>query len=99
MLQALQKFFAGLIYSANTSFESLLESLLSCAKSSPQSGGVAKQAMFSIAQCVAVLCQAAGDDKCSSTVNMLTDILKGDSTNNSVSSNNNWHYKFSVELI
>lgn len=82
-LMALQKFFAGLIYSANTSFESLLESLLSSAKSSPQSGGVAKQAMFSIAQCVAVLCLAAGDDKCSSTVNMLTDILKGDSTNNS----------------
>lgn len=82
-LMALQNFFAGLVYSANTSFESLLDSLLSSAKPSPQSGGVAKQAMFSIAQCVAVLCLAAGDDKCSSTVNMLTDILKGDSTKNS----------------
>lgn len=87
MLQALQNFFAGLVYSANTSFETLLESLLSSAKPSPQSGGVAKQAMFSIAQCVAVLCLAAGDGKCSSTVDMLTDILKGDSTINSVSSN------------
>uniref|UniRef100_A0A803NAM7 TATA-binding protein interacting (TIP20) domain-containing protein n=1 Tax=Chenopodium quinoa TaxID=63459 RepID=A0A803NAM7_CHEQI len=47
------------------------------------SGGVAKQAMFSIAQCVAVLCLAAGDDRCSSTVDMLTNILKGDSTINS----------------
>lgn len=87
MLQALQNFFARLVYSANTSFETLLESLLSSAKPSPQSGGVAKQAMFSIAQCVAVLCLAAGDDKCSSTVDMLTEILKGDSTNNSVSLN------------
>ncbi|XP_057530355.1 cullin-associated NEDD8-dissociated protein 1 [Amaranthus tricolor] len=82
-LMALQNFFAGLVYSANKSFENLLESLLSSAKPSPQSGGVAKQAMFSIAQCVAVLCLAAGDDKCSSTVGMLTEILKGDSTNNS----------------
>ncbi|KAL2939472.1 Cullin-associated NEDD8-dissociated protein 1 [Bienertia sinuspersici] len=82
-LTALQNFFAGLVYSANTSFETLLESLLLSAKPSPQSGGVAKQAMFSIAQCVAVLCLAAGDDKCSSTVDMLTDILKGDSSVNS----------------
>ncbi|XP_021751471.1 cullin-associated NEDD8-dissociated protein 1-like [Chenopodium quinoa] len=82
-LTALQNFFAGLVYSAYTSFEKLLDSLLSCAKPSPQSGGVAKQAMFSIAQCVAVLCLAAGDDRCSSTVDMLTNILKGDSTINS----------------
>ncbi|KAK9750059.1 hypothetical protein RND81_02G170400 [Saponaria officinalis] len=81
--QALAKFFAIMVNSASTSFESLLESLLSSAKPSPQSGGVAKQAMFSIAQCVAVLCLAAGDDKCSSTVNMLTDILAGDSSINS----------------
>ncbi|KAL9241863.1 hypothetical protein vseg_015923 [Gypsophila vaccaria] len=82
-LAALQKFFAIMVNSASTSFESLLESLLSSAKPSPQSGGVAKQAMFSIAQCVAVLCLAAGEAKCSSTVNMLTDILTGDSSTNS----------------
>ena len=86
MLQALQRFFAKMVNFACTSFESLLESLLASAKPSPQSGGVAKQAMFSIAQCVAVLCLAAGEDKCSSTVNMLTDILTGDSSINSVSS-------------
>ncbi|GMH24451.1 hypothetical protein Nepgr_026294 [Nepenthes gracilis] len=82
-LLALQNFFASLFDSANTSFESLLDSLLSSAKPSPQSGGVAKQALFSIAQCVAVLCLVAGDQKCSSTVDMLTNILKGDSINNS----------------
>ncbi|KAL2477649.1 Cullin-associated NEDD8-dissociated protein 1 [Forsythia ovata] len=82
-LLALQNFFRALVYSANTSFDVLLDSLLSTAKSSVQSGGVAKQALFSIAQCVAVLCLAAGDKKCSSTVNMLTDILKADSTTNS----------------
>lgn len=84
ILQALQKFFAALVYSANTSFDALLESLLSSAKPSPQSGGVAKQALYSIAQCVAVLCLAAGDQKCSSTVKMLTEILKDDSISNSV---------------
>lgn len=62
----------------------LLDSLLSTAKPSPKSGGVAKQALFSIAQCVAVLCLAAGDQKCSSTVNMLTELLKDDSSTNSV---------------
>ncbi|XP_048426960.1 cullin-associated NEDD8-dissociated protein 1 isoform X3 [Pyrus x bretschneideri] len=50
---------------------------------SPQSGGVAKQALYSIAQCVAVLCLAAGAQQCSSTVTMLTEILKDDSTTNS----------------
>lgn len=85
-MQALQNFFAALVYSANTSFDSLLESLLGCAKPSPQSGGIAKQALHSIAQCVAVLCLAAGDQKCTSTVKMLTDILKDDSSPNSVSS-------------
>ncbi|XP_058214981.1 cullin-associated NEDD8-dissociated protein 1 [Rhododendron vialii] len=82
-LSALQNFFAALVYSANTSFDKLLDSLLSTAKPSPQSGGVAKQALFSIAQCVAVLCLAAGDQKCSATVKMLTDILKDDSAANS----------------
>nr|XP_009762524.1 PREDICTED: cullin-associated NEDD8-dissociated protein 1 [Nicotiana sylvestris]XP_009762525.1 PREDICTED: cullin-associated NEDD8-dissociated protein 1 [Nicotiana sylvestris] len=82
-LLALQNFFAALVYSANTSFDTLLDSLLSTAKPSPQSGGVTKQALFSIAQCVAVLCLAAGDQKCSSTVNMLTDSLKDDSSTNS----------------
>ncbi|XP_061375956.1 cullin-associated NEDD8-dissociated protein 1-like isoform X1 [Gastrolobium bilobum] len=82
-LLALRNFFAALVYSANTSFDSLLESLLASAKPSPQSGGIAKQALHSIAQCVAVLCLAAGDQKCSSTVNMLTNILKDDSSSNS----------------
>ncbi|XP_057469617.1 cullin-associated NEDD8-dissociated protein 1-like isoform X2 [Actinidia eriantha] len=82
-LLALQSFFAALVYSANTSFDALLESLLSTAKPSPQSGGVTKQALYSIAQCVAVLCLAAGDQKCSATVKMLTDILKDDSGTNS----------------
>ncbi|KAE8735706.1 Cullin-associated NEDD8-dissociated protein 1 [Hibiscus syriacus] len=84
-LLALQNFFAGLVYSENTSFDALLGSLLSSAKPSPQSGGVAKQALYSIAQCVAVLCLAAGDHKCSSTVKMLTEILKDDGTTNSSS--------------
>ncbi|KAK9054826.1 hypothetical protein SSX86_025905 [Deinandra increscens subsp. villosa] len=82
-LLALQNFFATLVYSANTSFDVLLESLLSTAKPSPQSGSIAKQALFSIAQCVAVLCLAAGDHECSSTVMMLTEILKDDSTTSS----------------
>ncbi|KAL8237397.1 hypothetical protein R6Q59_018478 [Mikania micrantha] len=82
-LLALQKFFATLVSSANTSFDALLESLLSTAKPSPQSGGIAKQALFSIAQCVAVLCLAAGDHECSSTVKMLTEVLKDDSTTSS----------------
>ncbi|GKB57032.1 cullin-associated NEDD8-dissociated protein 1 [Tanacetum coccineum] len=59
------------------------QSLLSTAKPSPQSGGIAKQALFSIAQCVAVLCLAAGDHKCSSAVKMLREILKVDSNTNS----------------
>jgi cullin-associated NEDD8-dissociated protein 1 len=82
-LMASQNFFAALVYSANTSFDTLLGSLLSCAKPSPQSCGVAKQALHSIAQCVAVLCLAAGDKKCSSTVVMLTNILKDDGSTNS----------------
>ncbi|MCQ6458439.1 hypothetical protein, partial [Vibrio parahaemolyticus] len=70
------------VNSANTSFDTLLDSLLSSAKPS-QSGGLAKQALFSVAQCVAVLCLAAGDQKCASTVGMLTNILKDDNSSNS----------------
>ncbi|KAJ8618736.1 hypothetical protein MRB53_014922 [Persea americana] len=80
-LQALQSFFAALVLSANTSFDALLEPLLSTAKPYPQS--LAKQALHSVAQCVAVLCLAAGDKKCASTVEMLTNILKADSSTNS----------------
>ncbi|KAL8483126.1 hypothetical protein ACS0TY_025979 [Phlomoides rotata] len=36
------------------------------------------------AQCVAVLCLAASNEKCSSTVNMLTDILKADNSTDSL---------------
>ncbi|TVU32710.1 hypothetical protein EJB05_24458 [Eragrostis curvula] len=81
-LQALQKFFASLVQSANTSFDALLDSLISAAKPS-QSGGLAKQALSSIAKCVAVLCLAAGDQKCASTIEMLKGILKDDSATNS----------------
>ncbi|KAM3271960.1 hypothetical protein ACQJBY_042269 [Aegilops geniculata] len=81
-LQALQKFFASLVQSANTSFETLLDSLISTAKPS-QSGSLSKQALSSIAQCVAVLCLAAGDQKCASTVEMLKGILNDDSSTNS----------------
>ncbi|GJX91790.1 retrovirus-related pol polyprotein from transposon TNT 1-94 [Tanacetum coccineum] len=65
--QALKNFFATLFYSANTSFDALLVSLLSTAKSSHQSAGTAKQALFSIAHCVVVLCLAIEDYNCSST--------------------------------
>ncbi|KAF5731795.1 cullin-associated NEDD8-dissociated protein 1 [Tripterygium wilfordii] len=82
-LLALQNFFAALVYSANTSFDALLDSLLSSAQPSPQSGAVAKLALHSIAQCVAVLCLAAGDHKCSSTVGMLNKILKDESSTHS----------------
>ncbi|KAJ1702873.1 hypothetical protein LUZ63_002652 [Rhynchospora breviuscula] len=82
-LQALQRFFASLVQTANTSFETLLDSLLSSTKPSPQSGGPTKQALYSIAQCVAVLCLAAGDLKCGSTVEMLMGILKDDNCGSS----------------
>ncbi|KAF3321511.1 cullin-associated NEDD8-dissociated protein 1-like protein [Carex littledalei] len=82
-LQALQRFFAALVQTANTSFETLLDSLLSSTKPSPQSGGPTKQALHSIAQCVAVLCLAAGDQKCASTVEMLMGILKDDNNGSS----------------
>ncbi|XP_042493227.1 cullin-associated NEDD8-dissociated protein 1-like [Macadamia integrifolia] len=82
-LLALQSFFSALVHSENTSFDDLLDSLLSSAKPSPQSVGLAKQALYSVAQCVAVLCLAAGDQKCAFTVEMLTDILKDDSSTHS----------------
>lgn len=83
-MQALQRFFAALVHSANTSFDGLLDSLISSAKPSPQAGGLAKQALYSLAQCVAVLCLAAGDHKCASTVEMLKGTLTDDSSSNSV---------------
>ncbi|GJS10411.1 cullin-associated NEDD8-dissociated protein 1, partial [Tanacetum coccineum] len=66
-LLALQNFFATVFYSTNTSFDALLVSLLLTAKSSHQSAGIVKQALFSIAQCVVVLCLATEDYNCSST--------------------------------
>ncbi|GJV13654.1 hypothetical protein Tco_1355195 [Tanacetum coccineum] len=54
-------------YSANTSFDALLVSLLSTAKSFHQTAVIVKQDLFSIAQCVAVLCLATEDYNCSST--------------------------------
>ncbi|GJZ69069.1 hypothetical protein Tco_0632619 [Tanacetum coccineum] len=48
-------------------FDALLVSLLLTAKSSHQSAGIVKQALFSIAQCVVVLCLATKDYNCSST--------------------------------
>eukprot|EP00246_Nothoceros_aenigmaticus_P008850 TRINITY_DN2398_c0_g2_i1.p1 TRINITY_DN2398_c0_g2~~TRINITY_DN2398_c0_g2_i1.p1 ORF type:complete len:1034 (-),score=241.13 TRINITY_DN2398_c0_g2_i1:61-2811(-) len=77
-LQALQAFFAASVRSANTSFNALLDALLSTARG--PGGGVggpaSKQAFYSIAQCAAVLCLAAGDAKCSTTVAMLISTLK-----------------------
>ncbi|KAL6549663.1 Cullin-associated NEDD8-dissociated protein 1 [Orobanche hederae] len=79
--QALQ-FFVVLVRAANTSFDELLETLVSTAKTSPEAGGAAEKALFSIATCIAVLCLAAGHEKCSSTVDMLANILKDDSNAN-----------------
>ncbi|KAL9675175.1 hypothetical protein QQ045_003376 [Rhodiola kirilowii] len=72
-LSALQNFFLGLVSSGNISFDTLLDSLISSVK--VPFGGVTKQALFSIAQTIAVLCLAAGNEKCYSTVRMLVDIL------------------------
>ncbi|KAL6522458.1 Cullin-associated NEDD8-dissociated protein 1 [Orobanche minor] len=83
-LQALQEFFAVLGRSANTSFDELLETLVSIAKTSPEAGGAAEKALFSIATCITVLCLAAGHEKCSSTVDMLANILKDDNNANVV---------------
>ncbi|KAG0496791.1 hypothetical protein HPP92_001482 [Vanilla planifolia] len=65
------------------SFDVLLDSLLSSARPSQQYGGLSKQAIYSIAQCVAELCLAAGDKKCACTVEMLKGILKDDGNVNS----------------
>ena len=73
----MQSFFAAFVQSDGASFDSLLDSLISTAKGSASGGAAAKQAFYSIAQCVAVLCVAAGDPKCSSTVEMLVNMLKG----------------------
>jgi cullin-associated NEDD8-dissociated protein 1 len=59
----------------NLQILALLESLISAAKPS-HSGSLAKQALSSIAKCVVVLCLAAGDQKCASTIEMLKGILK-----------------------
>ncbi|KAL6550146.1 Cullin-associated NEDD8-dissociated protein 1 [Orobanche minor] len=81
-LQALQEFFAVLVRSANTIFDELLETLVSTAKTSPEAGGAAAKDLFSVATCIAVLCLAAGHEKCWSTVDMLANILKDDSNVN-----------------
>ncbi|KAL6582050.1 Cullin-associated NEDD8-dissociated protein 1 [Orobanche minor] len=84
-LQAFQEFFAVLVRSVNTIFDELLETLVSTAKTSPEAGGAAAKDLFSIATYIAVLCLAAGHEKCSSTVDMLANILKDDSNVNVVS--------------
>ncbi len=84
----LQGFFAALVQSANTSFKTLLESLLSTARSAVAPGGpVSKQAFYSIAQCVvAVLCLPAGDTECSSTMAMLVTTLRTSNGTDAVNS-------------
>lgn len=66
-LQTLQAFFAALVQSANTSFDTLLEALLSTANSASPGGPASKQAFHSTAQCAAVLCLATGEAMCSKT--------------------------------
>eukprot|EP00850_Spirogloea_muscicola_P001350 SM000005S17147 [mRNA] locus=s5:408611:419235:+ [translate_table: standard] len=79
-LQMLQQFLASLVRTANISFDALLDELLLTSKgASALGGGVSKQAYHSIAQCVAVLCVAAGDVKCDSTVEMLLNNLRSGS--------------------
>ncbi|KAG0632469.1 hypothetical protein M758_1G330700 [Ceratodon purpureus] len=75
-LQTLQAFFAALVQSANTSFDTLLEALLSTARSASPGGPASKQAFHSTAQCAAVLCLAAGEAMCSQTVSMLVTTLR-----------------------
>lgn len=65
--QILQAFFAALVQSANTSFDTLLEALLSTARSASPGGRASKQAFHFTAQCAAVLCLAAGEAMCSKT--------------------------------
>ncbi|XP_024383560.1 cullin-associated NEDD8-dissociated protein 1 isoform X1 [Physcomitrium patens] len=75
-LQTLQAFFAALVLSTNTSFDSLLEALLSTARTASPGGPASKQAFHSTAQCAAVLCLAAGEKMCSQTVSMLLTTLR-----------------------
>ncbi|KAH7437479.1 hypothetical protein KP509_05G074400 [Ceratopteris richardii] len=77
-LQALQSFFGALVRSSHTRFSDLLDALIAASKGSAAGGGPAgKQAYHSIAQCAAVVCLAAGDPHCSSTVEMLVNMVKG----------------------
>ena len=71
-LLTLQRFYETLVGSANVSFESLLQALLSTAKDkTAPAGTVSKQAYYSTAQCAASLCLAAGPAKCATTVEQL----------------------------
>lgn len=83
--QTLQAFFAALVQSANTSFDTLLEALLSTARSASPGGPASKQAFHSTAQCAAVLCLAAGEAMCSQTVSMLVNILRTSNGTDAVS--------------
>lgn len=85
LLQTLQAFFAALVQSANTSFETLLEALLSTSRSASPGGPASKQAFHSTAQCAAVLCLAAGEAKCSQTVGMLITTLRTSNGTDAVS--------------
>lgn len=85
ILQTLQGFFAALVQSANTSFDILLEALLSTARSASPGGPASKQAFHSTAQCAAVLCLAAGETKCSQTVGMLITTLRTSNGTDAVS--------------
>jgi cullin-associated NEDD8-dissociated protein 1 len=85
LLQTLQAFFAALVQSANTSFETLLEALLSTSRGASPGGPASKQAFHSTAQCAAVLCLAAGEAKCSQTVGMLITTLRTSNGTDAVS--------------
>eukprot|EP00898_Chlorokybus_atmophyticus_P001722 jgi/Chlat1/2550/Chrsp175S02405 len=93
-LQSLQAFFASLVYTNTPSatYEDLLNALLAAgtvaagpvgAAASAASSPTNRQAFHSVAQCVAVLCLAAGDSKCVSTADMLVGNLQNASTEDS----------------
>lgn len=71
--------------SANTSFDTLLEALLSTARSASPGGPASKQAFHSTAQCAAVLCLAAGEAQCTQTVSMLVSTLRNSGGTDAVS--------------
>jgi cullin-associated NEDD8-dissociated protein 1 len=73
------------VQSANTSFDTLLEALLSTARSASPGGPASKQAFHSTAQCAAVLCLAAGEAMCSQTVSMLVTTLRTSNGTDAVS--------------